>query len=307
MSSSLEKRIIDLIKQGKSNIEICQKLSLSNDTFRNILLNLKNKGLEYDKRYLLNGGTLYTPNKDQNGKSVSNSVTLLMKNKDELNALLISDLHLGTKEERLDLLNLVYDYATKSGIHIIINGGDLINGLTSERKNICQTHLRQCEYFIEKHPFDQGILNICVLGNHDVKGLNSDGINFARILENYRTDFAIAGVENGRVLVKNDFINMYHPLSCNCNNVPKKKLVLVGHSHQYKVRIINDNVLIYIPALSNYVPASKGIIPSFLKMKMGFTGGFIEYVDLENLAFLNDKVTSLGKQEIEIKRSLKKN
>lgn len=305
--SSLEKRIVDLIKQGKSNIEICQKLNLSKDTFRDILLNLKNKGLEYDKRYLINGGTLYTPNKEQNGKNVSSGVTLLLKNKDELNALLISDLHLGTKEERLDLLNLLYDYAMKNGIHLIINGGDLINGLTSERKNICRTHLEQCEYFIENHPFDINILNICVLGNHDVKGLRKDGVNFARILENYRTDFAIAGIENGHILVKNDFINIYHPLSCDCNNTPMKKVVLVGHSHQYKVKIINDNVLIYIPALSNYVPASKGIIPSFLKMKMGFNTGYISYIDLENLTFLDGKVTSLGKQEIEIKRSLKKN
>lgn len=305
--SSLEKRIVDLIKQGKSNIEICQKLNLSKDTFRDILLNLKNKGLEYDKRYLINGGTLYTPNKEQNGKNVSSGVTLLLKNKDELIALLISDLHLGTKEERLDLLNLLYDYAMKNGIHLIINGGDLINGLTSERKNICRTHLEQCEYFIENHPFDINILNICVLGNHDVKGLRKDGVNFARVLENYRTDFAIAGIENGHILVKNDFINMYHPLSCDCNNTPMKKVVLVGHSHQYKVKIINDNVLIYIPALSNYVPASKGIIPSFLKVKMGFNTGYISYIDLENLTFLDGKVTSLGKQEIEIKRSLKKN
>ena len=305
--SSLEKRIVDLIKQGKSNIEICQKLNLSKDTFRDILLNLKNKGLEYDKRYLINGGTLYTPNKEQNGKNVSSGVTLLLKNKDELNALLISDLHLGTKEERLDLLNLLYDYAMKNGIHLIINGGDLINGLTSERKNICRTHLEQCEYFIENHPFDINILNICVLGNHDVKGLRKDGVNFARILENYRTDFAIAGIENGHILVKNDFINMYHPLSCDCNNTPMKKVVLVGHSHQYKVKIINDNVLIYIPALSNYVPASKWIIPSFLKMKIGFNTSYISYIDLENLTFLDGKVTSLGKQEIEIKRSLKKN
>lgn len=142
--SSLEKRIVELIKQGKSSIEICQKLKISSIDLRNILLNLKNKGIEYNKRYLLNGGTLYTPNKDLYGKTVSDSINLLTKNKEEINAILISDLHLGTKEERLDLLNLVYDYAIKNGIHIIINGGDLINGLTSERKNICRTHLSQC-------------------------------------------------------------------------------------------------------------------------------------------------------------------
>ena len=304
--SNLEKRTIELIKQGKCSIEICQKLNISGLDLQNILLNLKNKGLEYNKRYLLNGGVLYTPNKDLYVKNISERVTLLTKNKDELNALLISDLHLGTKEERLDLLNLAYDYAIKNGIHIIINGGDLINGLTSERKNICKTHLSQCEYFIENHPFVEGILNICVLGNHDIKSLNKEGINFARILENYRPDFAIAGIENGHILVKNDLINMYHPLSCDCNNTPMKKVVLVGHSHQYKVKIVNDNILIYIPALSNYVPATKGVIPSFLNMKMGFNEGYISYIDLENLTFIDNKLSSLGKQEIEVKRTLKK-
>ena len=304
--SNLEKRTIELIKQGKCSIEICQKLNISGLDLQNILLNLKNKGLEYNKRYLLNGGVLYTPNKDLYGKNISERVTLLTKNKDELNALLISDLHLGTKEERLDLLNLAYDYAIKNGIHIIINGGDLINGLTSERKNICKTHLSQCEYFIENHPFVEGILNICVLGNHDIKSINKEGINFARILENYRPDFAIAGIENGHILVKNDLINMYHPLSCDCNNTPMKKVVLVGHSHQYKVKIVNDNILIYIPALSNYVPATKGVIPSFLNMKMGFDEGHISYIDLENLTFIDNKLSSLGKQEIEVKRTLKK-
>ena len=304
--SNLEKRTIELIKQGKCSIEICQKLNISGLDLQNILLNLKNKGLEYNKRYLLNGGVLYTPNKDLYGKNISKRVTLLTKIKDELNALLISDLHLGTKEERLDLLNLAYDYAIKNGIHIIINGGDLINGLTSERKNTCKTHLSQCEYFIENHPFVEGILNICVLGNHDIKSLNKEGINFARILENYRPDFAIAGIENGHILVKNDLINMYHPLSCDCNNTPMKKVVLVGHSHQYKVKIVNDNILIYIPALSNYVPATKGVIPSFLNMKMGFNEGYISYIDLENLTFIDNKLSSLGKQEIEVKRTLKK-
>lgn len=302
----IEKRIICLIKQGKNNREICQKLNIDNMTLKDALLDLKTKGLDFDKKYLLNGATLYTPNKELYGKRVSNEVTLVMRNKDEINAFLISDLHLGTKEERLDLLNLVYDNAIKRGVHIIINGGDLINGLTSERKNICQTHLEQCEYFIEKHPYDDSILNVCVLGNHDVKGLNEQGINLARILENYRQDFAIAGIENGKIIAKNDCIYMYHPLSCDTNKTPIKKLVLVGHSHQYKVKIIDDNVSVYIPALSNYVPANKGIIPSFLNMRMGFSDGYISYIDLENLTFIDNKLVPLGRQEIGIKRILKK-
>ena len=37
--SSLEKRIVELIKQGKSSIEICQKLKINSIDLRNILLN----------------------------------------------------------------------------------------------------------------------------------------------------------------------------------------------------------------------------------------------------------------------------
>ena len=62
----------------------------------------------------------------------------------------------------------------------------------------------------------------------------------------------------------------------------------------------------YIPALSNHVPATKGVIPSFLNMKMGFNEGYISYIDLENLTFIDNKLSSLGKQEIEVKRTLKK-
>ena len=72
------------------------------------------------------------------------------------------------------------------------------------------------------------------------------------------------------------------------------------------VKIVNDNILIYIPALSNYVPSTKGVIPSFLNMQMGFDSGYISYIDLENLTFIDNKLSLLGKQEIEVKRSLTK-
>ena len=41
-------------------------------------------------------------------------------------------------------------------------------------------------------------------------------------------------------------------------------------------------------------------------MKMGFNEGYISYIDLENLTFIDNKLSSLGKQEIEVKRTLKK-
>ena len=39
---------------------------------------------------------------------------------------------------------------------------------------------------------------------------------------------------------------------------------------------------------------------------MGFSDGYISYIDLENLTFIDNKLSLLGKQEIEVKRTLKK-
>ena len=90
---------------------------------KNSLISLKNKGVLYNKKYTLEGNTLYIPNKDLDGDT-SKDIDILMS-KNSFKSILISDLHLGTREERLDLLNLVYEYASKEGIHLIINGGRL--------------------------------------------------------------------------------------------------------------------------------------------------------------------------------------
>lgn len=302
--SDLEIKVMELIKEGKNNREICNLLEIDLMALKDILLSLKTKGVLYNKKCRLDGTILYLPNQDLLGNNVSGIDIVMAANK--LKAILISDLHLGTKEERLDLLNLVYDYATKEGIHLIINGGDLINGLTKERHNVVKTMWEQCEYFIKRHPFDKNIVNICVLGNHDIKSLLSNNINFKVLLENERPDFLAAGVGKGKINLKEDSISLYHPLSCQEKARYAEKLVLVGHSHHYKIKVVNENIVVYVPALSNYVPAGKGIIPSFLVMETTLEGGYLRKIKLENLTFNAEKLNYLGVQELEVKRVLRR-
>lgn len=239
-----EIKTMELIRQGKNNKEICNILKIDLMDLKNILISLKNKGVLYNKKYTLEGNTLYIPNKDLDGDT-SKDIDILMS-KNSFKSILISDLHLGTKEERLDLLNLVYEYASK------------------------------------------------------------EGINFKYLLETNRLDFAISGVGEGRINLKKDSIYMYHPLSCEENNLPWKRFILVGHSHHYKIKIYKENVAIFIPALSNYVPESIGIIPSFLVMETYLNKNFIESIRLENLTFNDNKITHLGVQELELKRVLRR-
>ncbi len=301
--SELEIRVMDLIRQKKTNREICNVLKIDFMTLKDILLGLRTKGILYKRKFKLDGSTLYIPNQDLYGSS-SKGVDILTSS-NVIRTILLSDLHLGTQEERLDLLNLVYEYASKERIHIIINGGDLINGLTPERHNVVETMMEQCEYFIEKHPFDKNILNVCVLGNHDIKSLTTEGINFGVLLENCRPDFAIAGVGKGQINLKDDSIYLYHPLSCNEKVKGLERVALIGHSHHYKVKVNNGDIAIYIPALSNYVPLNSGVMPSFLVMEVLLYGGYLKKIKLQNLTFVDKKVNYLGAQELEVKKVLK--
>ena len=52
-------------------------------------------------------------------------------------------------------------------LHIIINGGDLIDGSFSKGVQKIDDPICQLDYVIKNYPFDKRILNLICLGNHD--------------------------------------------------------------------------------------------------------------------------------------------
>lgn len=97
-----EIKTMELIRQGKNNKEICNILKIGLMNLKNILISLKNKVVLYNKKYTLEGSVLYIPD----------TIDILMS-KNSFKSILIADLHLWTKEERLELFNLLYEYASK--------------------------------------------------------------------------------------------------------------------------------------------------------------------------------------------------
>lgn len=92
----------------------------------------------------------------------------------------VSDNHLGSHFERLDVLNLAYDTFAKEGIKIVLNGGNWIDGEARFNKN--EIHVtgfgRQMKYAVDNYPFREGVETWFVSGDDHEGWYNQrEGVN----------------------------------------------------------------------------------------------------------------------------------
>ena len=112
---------------------------------------------------------------------------------DVLDIIVISDMHINDDiESSLYNLNLIYEYAKRNGIKIIVNLGDFIDGHFTNYNN----KLDQFKYndeliskIIESLPKDASIINLLLGGNHD-RLVMSQGIDIVNRVANERMDYA---------------------------------------------------------------------------------------------------------------------
>lgn len=66
--------------------------------------------------------------------------------------MVLSDLHFGNTEERLDLIYNAFDYCINNNIHIILCCGDFIDGTFSRGEQRISNSYEQIDYFIKNYP-----------------------------------------------------------------------------------------------------------------------------------------------------------
>jgi len=92
----------------------------------------------------------------------------------------VSDNHMGSHFERIDVLNLLYDLFESEGIKTVLHGGNFIEG--EARFNQNEIHKRgfgrQMAYAVEKYPYKEGIETWFVSGDDHEGWYNQrEGIN----------------------------------------------------------------------------------------------------------------------------------
>lgn len=297
--SDLTIQLLNLIIEGKNLNEISETLHIPHKKIFSYLTMIKNSGYEFRRSYYSNGDLIYTP-EDRFSVQSSNEVNLLMSQNDEtLRAVVISDTHIGSEKERLDLLNDAYNYCVSKGIHIIFNCGDLIDNISNEGKVESED---RPNYLLKNYPFDKSILSFVVLGNHDMSTLKVYGQNLMTMLNNYRHDLVTIGYGEGLINVKKEAIVLSHRPYTDCllESDKRSKIVLYGHSHFYRIKNFAQQtncIGVNVPPLCDIF--TKDIsYPSILDMELTFNkSSNFDHLILKQLISINNSFVPVNEND----------
>ena len=254
----INSQILQLMKEGHSLNQIRETLTLSDKMFLSALKEIRSNYHNFTKKYVDDGTVFYLP---ETPKLIlpPNKIELV-STKDTFRAIFISDLHCGNKRQRLDLLHVVYEYAIKNNIFVIINTGDVLENIysipPSELKQ--KTIEGQMNSLIRNHPYAPNIINLILYGNHDYKALTDQGIDVASIIEQERYDLVSLGYGEAFIKTKKDEIGLQHNIGPGRHtSLPEgPRVIFKGHSHKMKYNLKKGQAVINVPALSDATPES---------------------------------------------------
>lgn len=189
----------------------------------------------------------------------------------ETNLCVISDTHLGTKEQQLTLINEVYKEAHKRGIDTVLHIGDVLDGdYTAVRKEQAyQLFLRgfdeQVGYVIEMYPHIDGITTYFIQGSHDETHLKNGGATAGKWIDRCRDDMVYLGQDKATFKINNLRILMDHPGGGNAksysykpqqaieglNPGEKPNILLQGHYHKSYYMFYRNVHSLLVPCLVN--------------------------------------------------------
>ena len=279
---------LEKIKAEKTLKEIASLENSSLDEVYRKIIDFKNMGLVFDKVLYDNGDIRYIHLKKPTDERCSIKIKLMDKYK--FSAMVISDLHLGNMLECMDYLDMVYDFCQKFGIHIIINGGDLIDGGFSKGEQKINDPIKQLDYVIKNYPTSDNILNLICLGNHDYS-LYKYGIDMKKVLENARYDLIPLGYGLGILNVENNQLFVRHNISDLDFETINNKFILEGHRHKMAFTSEGNGFLVNIPTLSNLV-LGKHEFPGAIRMDLFFNNdGYIDRGHFEQFLFSDEMHT----------------
>lgn len=290
-------KLIELLNEGKSCNQICDCLGITSKQLYVKLKNLKNKGFFFKRQYYSDGSLVYLPMKriiDLKDLKRDNS-NILFTGHDETNlhCLAISDLHYGNCCQREDLINEIFNYCIKEGIHIIFCCGDIIDGTYSQSERTIKEPFKQIEYFIKHYPFDKNILTFSVMGDHDFTSIRYNlHQDFTEMIYNYRNDIILVMDNEQIIKIKNDQIGLYHKLN---NLDPLCSLILNGHIHSYCYRQKDNTISIVVPSLSDITQT----FPAALDINIEFFNGYITNVYSKQLIY-NKNFMTISEIETEL-------
>lgn len=205
MEKELKNKLKYLINKKKDLVTICQELDLKDYEVIGIVELMKQDGELID---FINGEIVKLKKPKQN-----NDVYEISNNNEHLKLLLISDTHLCSKYDRLDILRYLYDKAEDNNVKHILHSGDFTDGRSNRPEHIYElketSYQGQVEYCIDKYPKFSGKTYV-IQGNHDNWWYKSNGSEILRPIANAREDIIYLGSDVADLKIGKLKIRLFH-------------------------------------------------------------------------------------------------
>lgn len=331
-------QIFDMLCDGQSYMEIVSLLNISLSVYLSLLkamyIDLYNYGSEEEKIYLnlvrnsidevlvalRYENTVVKVRNDKiprkqlmvqkglnNERVLSHSYvsdSSILDVSDNFKFIVISDTHFGSKYENFDYLKEVYDYALSHGIKYIFHAGDLIEGSYANYRRCKRKYMNveaQVNHVIEEYPYDESIINVMLLGNHDAFPIVINGFDISDSLD-ARKDFIVTGYRSSYIKTKSEYISLKHEISRLLNEVEDSTVLLnfFGHSHQYKCFFDGKYAIFRVPTLAD-LPSNVYTI-----VNRGFLVGNIDFEGCRAVNLSVDYINFDDKDTISFERKLTK-
>lgn len=178
-----------------------------------------------------------------------NDVYKVPSNLEHLKLLMVSDTHLASKYDRIDILRYLYAKAEDKGINYVLHSGDLTEGRSNRDDQIYSlkevSYTGQRDYVVDKYP-QSNIPTYIIAGNHDLWWVKKCGADIVRDICNNREDLTYLGsdcedIKIGKLLIRlrhgsggNAYAKSYK-LQKYLDTVPLEErphILQTGHTHQ---------------------------------------------------------------------------
>jgi len=127
----------------------------------------------------------------------------------------VTDTHLCSRYERLDVLNAAYKVFRNEGVEAVMHSGDILAGEKVYRGQEYELHTigatSQVAYAVAKYPRFKGITTYFITGNHDLVFWKRSQVDVGAMIAERRPDMVYLGQEEADVMIGKIRVRLSHP------------------------------------------------------------------------------------------------
>lgn len=194
-----------LLDKGLTVEQLCEALTLQRHEVYGLVYELISRGYLYD---IVNGDIikLRSPKRAEDVYQIQSNLT-------HLKLLLISDTHLASKYDRLDILRYLYEKAEASGVQHVLHSGDFTDGRSNRPEQVYElrepSYEGQIDYCVSNYPTFSG-KTYFISGNHDDWWYKSAGSDICKSIARQRDDLVYLGPDVADLKIGQLKIRLFH-------------------------------------------------------------------------------------------------